>query len=182
MAPDRSSQLPDIPRSEFERYLARIDRRLAQIEEKGGRDLTVEREIAERMLILEGQVNYHARMSRLIAVFLSLVLAVVLAVGGVIIWKLSGQIEKLVGQRVDDARQLARALGILEGLNERLKAGGGVGSLSQQDIQSLQGIVKDILGSDMNGFMKNLSIQNELLDELEGKKPRRPQPGSSSPP
>ena len=54
-----------------------------------------------------------------------------------------------------------------------MAVGEGRTSLTEQEISDMRGLVGDILGNDANGFLRNLSIQNELLDELSGTKPRR---------
>ena len=45
---------------------------------------------------------------------------------------------------------------------------------TQTDIKGLTDLVNKVLSSENNGFLMNLRVQNELLDELAGKKKRRP--------
>ena len=162
-----------VARREQARHATQIEGPLAMVPEVGRDAVPVPRALVERLLILEGQINYQARMSRLTAIFLSTILAVVLALGGLVIWTLGMKIERLIDQRVDDARKLGQALQLLTGMNERMAVGEGRTSLTEQEISDMRGLVGDILGNDANGFLRNLSIQNELLDELSGTKPRR---------
>ena len=169
--PDPETHLPEPLSHDPETRLVRIENALAELEETThGAALT--RQIAERMLILEGQVNYHARMARMTAVMLSIVLAVVLAVGGVIVWHLASRVETLIAQRIQDSSKLVQALTLLTAINEQIKAGGPA-SLTDAQLDSMRSLVDQILGSDNNGFLKNLQLQNQYLDELEGKKPDR---------
>ena len=162
--PEPLSQGPDA-------RLARVERALAELEETSTETALAHR-IAERMLILEGQVNYHARMARMTAVMLSIVLVVVLAVGGILIWHLASRVETLIAQRIQDASKLTRALSLLTAINEQIRSGGPA-SLTDAQISSMKSLVEQIIGSDNNGLLKNLQLQYGLLDELEGKKPDR---------
>lgn len=166
--PDPAPHLPEPVSQDGDARLARIERALAELEETSTETALAHR-IAERMLILEGQVNYHARMARMTAVMLSIVLVVVLAVGGILVWHLASRVETLISQRAKDASKLAQALTLLSAINEQIRSGGPE-SLTDAQIGSMKSLVEQILGSD-NGLLKNLQLQYGLLDELEGKKP-----------
>jgi len=164
-----------LPVSEVQTRLARIEQALDLVR---GERLPAERELGERLMLLEGQIHYQARLTRM-TMFVVLIVSV-LFFGGTMFMvsqlstqfvALAGQVADLARQGRDSAVQLADAVRLLSDIRGKLAT--DPSSVSSADINRMSSLVDRILGAENNGFMRNLQIQNELLDELEGKTPKR---------
>ena len=200
---ENDERLPETIADDAAGRLERIERKLSNLVPDAATGAT---QLGERLVVLEGQVNYHARMGRLTAIMLCAILATVLSVGGVVIWHLGQRMEALVAERLTMLRVLAsmcdglasdreQTLGAFKAMSEMVtadraetakllgkladaKQGGGatgIGTLSPSDIANMRGIVSQVLGGDGsgNGLLESLGLQEELLDELQGRPRRR---------
>ena len=190
---DETQRVPeadDVQRSgNVETRLARVERALAV---DAGEQLPAAREMASRLMMLEGQIHYQAKLTRM-TMFVVLIVAVLFFAGTMYMFSqfsaqfsaqfsqlsgkftlLTSQLGSLAQQRVEDARQLAEAVRLLADIREKMAT--NPSSVTSKDIDQMGSLVDRILGAENNGFMRNLQIQNQLLDELEGKSPRRTVP------
>ena len=182
---ENDEHLPETIGDDAAHRLARIERKLSALAPEASPGAGP---LGERLVVLEGQVNYHARMGRLTAILLCVILATVLAVAGVFVWHLGQRMESLAAERLTMLRVLAgmcegitsdrtETLGALKAMSEIMatdrsetnklietmsaqKGGGsaGIGTLSPSDIANMRGIVSQVLGGDGSG--------NGLLESL----------------
>ena len=160
--------------------LERIERALVELKSERLPADAGSVQLAERLVILEGQVNYHARMSRLTAIMLAAILGVIPGVGGFLMWQIGRQIDALVADRLETSKLLqamsadrGEMLSILRGLNAK----GSLGSITAEDMERVRGLLGGILGEESGGMLKNIEMQQQLLNELEAGSGNRRRPG-----
>jgi len=171
--------LPVPLEEKFEARLARIEENLGKLVEYEVRSRAlVSDEMIGRLTLLEKSLENSRRTSRhMLAAFIVVVL-VVGSLGGLYMHNQFQllrnnymmhfmEMQKLLIAQSGKFAEIYRQLGALSALG----SGGGSNPAA---IKGMSALVDKILGSENNGFMMNLRIQNELLDELEGKKKHRP--------
>jgi len=136
-------------------------------------------ELLDRVVKLEVVMADNARTSKLM---LAVILVITILVGGAVLLFLGYQSLQFNNTLLAQTRSLSDLKAAIELLKARpLLVGPGGAGLDSTNIKGLSDLVNQILGSENNGLLLNYKVQQELLDELSGKKKRRagsaPTPG-----
>ena len=154
--------------------------RLARIEENLDKLVTYEvhsramlnDELLARVIKLEGALDGAKRVNRTMLLVFLVVFVVVQVAGGLFLIREFAQLGEKMSSQSGHLDDIYQKLGMLSAMGMR-------GGASTGDVKAMSNLVNQILGAENNGFLKNLQVQQELLDELAGKKKDRG--GSPSP-
>jgi len=176
---ENAENLPVPSEEKFDSRLARIEENLEKLVAYEVRSLAlVNDELVGRIKKLEGNLESSRRTGRAMAVIFA-VLLIGFGVGAGLYMHQQFQLlhrsylthfmemQKMLLAQSREFSDIYKQLAALNALGVR------PGS-TQADLKGMADLVQKVLSSENNGFLMNLRMQNELLDELAGKKKRRP--------